>query len=115
VVFCAPPIALVLRAIRKIEITNMRGILLIPLWRGAKFWLHALPDGRHLGNIFRSFWKTRILTRSWGISPKDAFAGKWVFFLALEIDSRGDGSRVDSVVTKERCFGRMFGKDCSCT
>jgi hypothetical protein len=33
----------------------------------------------------------------------------------LEIDSRGDGSQVDSVVTKERCFGRMFGKDCSCT
>jgi hypothetical protein len=115
VVFCAPPIALILRAIRKMEITSMRGILLIPLWRGAKFWLHAFPDGRHLGNIFRSFWKMRILTRSWGISPKDAFAGKWVFFLALEIDSRGDGSQVDSVVTKERCFGRMFGKDCTCT
>jgi hypothetical protein len=30
----------------------MRGVLLIPLWRGAKFWLHAFPDGRHLGNIF---------------------------------------------------------------
>jgi hypothetical protein len=33
VVFCAPPIALILRSIRKIEITTMRGILLIPLWR----------------------------------------------------------------------------------
>jgi hypothetical protein len=31
----------------------------------------------------------------WGTTPKDAFAGKWVVFLALEIDSRGDGGSLE--------------------
>jgi hypothetical protein len=44
-----------------------------------------------VGGIFRSFRKMHIKTRSWGLSPKDAFAGKCVFFLALEINSRGVG------------------------
>jgi hypothetical protein len=92
----------------------MRGVLLIPLWRGARFWLHAFPDGRHLGGVFRSFKQLKIRTRSWGISPKDAFAGRWVFFFALEIDSRGDGGSLESVVLRERCFDRLFDKDCIC-
>jgi hypothetical protein len=56
----------------------------------------------------------KIKTRLWGISPKDAFAGQWVFFLALEIDSRGDGGSLESVVLRERCFGRLFNKECIC-
>jgi hypothetical protein len=119
--YCAPPIALILRVIRKIEVSEMKGVLLIPLWRGACFWLHAFPDmlhafpdGRHLGGVFRSFRQLKIKTRLWGISPKDAFAGKWVFFLALEIDSRGDGRSLESVVSRNYCFGRLFGKDCIC-
>jgi hypothetical protein len=53
--YCAPPIALLLRVIRKIEVSKMKGVLLIPLWRGARFWLHAFPDGRHLGGVFQVF------------------------------------------------------------
>jgi hypothetical protein len=87
--YCAPPIALILRTIRKIEVTKMTGVLLIPLWRGAPSWLHAFPDGRHLGGVFKSFKQLKARTRSWGVSPKDAFAGKWVVFLTLEIDIRG--------------------------
>jgi hypothetical protein len=87
--YCAPLIALILRTIRKIKVSKMTGVLLIPLWRGARFWLHAFPDGRHLGGVFKLFRKLEARTRSWGISPKDAFAGKWVVFLALEIDSWG--------------------------
>jgi hypothetical protein len=112
--YCAPPIALILRTIRKIEVSKMTGVLLIPLWRGARFWLHAFPDGRHLGGVFKSFRKLEARTRSWGISPKDAFAGKWVVFLALEIDSRGDSGSLESVVSQSRCFGRLFGYDCVC-
>ncbi len=63
----------------------MTGVLLIPLWRGARFWLHAFPDGRHLRGAFKSFRQLMARTRSWGLSPKDAFAGKWVVFLALEM------------------------------
>jgi hypothetical protein len=107
VAYCAPPIALIFRVIRKIEVSRMTGVLLIPLW------LSAFPDGRHLSGIFRSFKKLRVKTRSWGLSPKEAFAGRWVFFLALEVDSRGSG-RAESIVARERCFGRLFGKECLC-
>jgi hypothetical protein len=75
-------------------------------------WLHAFPDGRHLGGVFKSFKQLKARTRSWGVSPKDAFAGKWVVFLALEIDSWGDGGSLESVVSHSRCFGRLFGYDC---
>jgi hypothetical protein len=112
--YCAPPIALILRTIRKIEVTKMTGVLLIPLWRGAGFCLHAFSDGRHLGCVFRSFKQLKAKTRSWGVSPKNAFAGKWVVFLALEIDSRGDGGSLESVVSHSLCFGRLFGYDCVC-
>jgi hypothetical protein len=112
--YCAPLITLILRVIRKIEVSKMKRVLLIPLWRGARFWLHSFPDGRHLGGVFRSFRQLKVKTRSWRISPKDAFAGKWVFFLALEIDSRGDGSSLELVVSCNRCFGRLFSKDCIC-
>jgi hypothetical protein len=112
--YCAPPIALILRTIRKIEVTKMTRVLLIPLWRKARFWLHAFPDGRHLGGVFRSFSQLKAKTRSWGTTHKDAFAGKWVFFLALEIDSRGDGSSLVSVVSPSRCFGSLFVKGCIC-
>jgi hypothetical protein len=112
--YCAPPIALILRTIRKIEVTKMTGVLLIPLWRGARFWLHAFPDGRHLGGVFKSFKQLKAKTRSWGMSPKDAFAGKWVTFLVLEIDSRGDGGSFESVVSHSRCFRRLFGYNCVC-
>jgi hypothetical protein len=74
--YCAPPIALILRTIRKKEVTKMTGVLLIPLWRGAPFWLHAFPDGRHLGGVFKSFKQLKARTRLWGLSPKDAFAGQ---------------------------------------
>jgi hypothetical protein len=112
--YCAPPIALILRVIRKIEVTRMKGVLLIPLWRGARFWLHAFPDGRHLGGVFRSFRQLKVKTRWLGISPKDAFAGKWVFFLALEIDSRRDGESLESLVSRDRCFGCQYNKECIC-
>jgi hypothetical protein len=108
---CAPPIALMLRTIRKVEVTKMTGVLLIPLWRGARFWLHAFPDGRQLGGVFRSFRKLKAKTSSWGITPKDTFAGKWVVFLALEIDSCGDGGSLESVKSHSCCFGRLFGCD----
>jgi hypothetical protein len=112
--YCAPPIALILRTIRKIEVIKMTGVLRIPLWRGARFWLHAFPDGRHLGGVFKSFRQLKAKTKSWGTSPKDAFAGRWVTFLVLKIDSRGDGGSLESVVSHSRCFGRLFGYDCVC-
>jgi hypothetical protein len=36
--YMAPPVSLVSRCISKIVITRMSGLLLIQLWRSAKFW-----------------------------------------------------------------------------
>jgi hypothetical protein len=36
--YAAPPVSLVLRRIRKIAITQMSGVLIISLWKNAKFW-----------------------------------------------------------------------------
>jgi hypothetical protein len=46
----------------------MSGILIIPLWRGAKFWLIAFPDGRHLAGVFKLVRKMRIKTHCGGVS-----------------------------------------------
>jgi hypothetical protein len=46
--YVAPPVSMVTRVIKKIAITWMTGVLLIPLWKSAKFWSFAFPDGRHL-------------------------------------------------------------------
>jgi hypothetical protein len=112
--YCAPPIALILRTIRKIEVTKRTGVLLFPLCCGARFWLHAFPNGRQLGGVFKSFRQLKAKTRSWGMSPKEAFAGSWVTFLVLEIDSRGDVGSLESVVSHSRCFGCLFGYNCVC-
>jgi hypothetical protein len=48
VAYCAPPIALTWQVIQKIKVSSMSGILIIPLWCGAKFWLSAFSDGRLL-------------------------------------------------------------------
>jgi hypothetical protein len=45
VAYCAPPIAMMTRVIAKIEVSWMTGVLLVPLWRGAKSWSHSFPDG----------------------------------------------------------------------
>jgi hypothetical protein len=113
VVYCAPPVSLILRVVRKIEKSVVTGVLLVPIWRGAKFWLPVFEDGRHLNGVFSVLRKLRIKTTSWSASPKDAFAGKWVWFLALKIESKGIGF-IGSVVKRDRCFRRLFGKECTC-
>jgi hypothetical protein len=113
VVYCAPPISMILRVVRKLEKSRAKGVLLVPLWRGAKFWLHAFPDGRHLSGLFTEMKKMRIRTESWSVSPKDCFGGKLVYFLALRIQGTGIGFQ-ESVVAKGRCFSRLFDKDCVC-
>jgi hypothetical protein len=42
--YAAPPVSLVMRTIRKMAITVMKGVLIIPLWKNAKFWTFAFRD-----------------------------------------------------------------------
>jgi hypothetical protein len=112
--YCAPLVALIMKVIRKIEASVMSGVVLVPLWRGAKFWLSAFPDWRHLSSRFSRMLKLEAKTRAWGVSPKDAFAGPIVTFLALEIAEGVFTGPGESLVDKKRCFGRLFNKECVC-
>jgi hypothetical protein len=52
--YAAPPVSLVMRTIRKVAITLMSGILILPLCKNAKFWTFAFRDGIHLNAMFDS-------------------------------------------------------------
>jgi hypothetical protein len=107
--YLAPPVSLIVRAVKKISISVMTGVLVIPLWKGAKFWNKAFPDGRHLASMFSGFEKDRIRTRAWETSKKDLIGGKQIFFLILRIASTGDGM-IKSEVDKDRCFRRIVAE-----
>jgi hypothetical protein len=60
--YVAPPVSLVMRTICKIAITVMSGILIIPLWKNAKFWTFAFRNGIHLNSMFDSVQIVRMHT-----------------------------------------------------
>jgi hypothetical protein len=111
--YAAPPVSLVIRCIRKIVVTRMTGLLLIPMWRSARFYTFAFPDGRHLASVFSEMSVVRIATVNWDISVKDAIGNKTISFLALRIASTGCGDLV-SLPAASRCMRVLFGKTCNC-
>jgi hypothetical protein len=36
--YAAPPVTFVMRTIRKTAVSKMRGVIIVPLWKGTKFW-----------------------------------------------------------------------------
>jgi hypothetical protein len=94
---------------------SLSGVLLIPLWRSARFWCFTFPDGRHLASVFCSMEVVPITTLHWDILTKhDAIGGKLVRFFALGISSFGD-SVIESKVGPGRCMHLCFGKPCNCS
>jgi hypothetical protein len=112
--YIAPPVSLVTRVIRKIAVSKMSGLLLIPLWKSAKFWSFAFPDGRHLCDVFGSLEKLSLRTSNWDVSTKDVIGNNVVTFLALHNASSGS-SVLESKVGVGRCFRLLFGKPCYCS
>ena len=47
VAWICPPVSLVIPAVKKLCVTRMSGVLIVPLWRSASFWTILFPDGRH--------------------------------------------------------------------
>jgi hypothetical protein len=110
--YVAPPVSLVVRVIKKISMTKMSGVLLIPLWKGARFWTKAFPDGAHLASIFSGFETRRLHTSAWDTSKKDMLGGRNVNFLILGIESDGRGVIQESI-SGRRCFRRrVAGTEC---
>jgi hypothetical protein len=110
--FAAPPVSLVMRTIRKAAVTEMGGILLVPLWKGAKFWTWAFRDGRHLNGMFANLQLIRMKALAWEISPKDRAGGSDLQFLVLGLNGVRGAGALESVPGKGRCFRKLFGKDC---
>jgi hypothetical protein len=114
-IYAAPPVSLIIRFIRKLaESKAVSGLLLIPLWKSAKFWNFGFSDGRHLNGLFSGFEKRHILTDSWDITHKDRIGRKAITFLCIWINLCPSESPLESVVGSDRCIRIMFGKPCFC-
>jgi hypothetical protein len=84
-VFAAPPVSLVMRTIHKAaSAMGMTGILIIPLWKNAKFWILAFRDGTHLNQMFESVQIVRLHTFACEFARKDVIGGKEIQFLVLK-------------------------------
>jgi hypothetical protein len=79
--YAAPPVSLVLRTIRKIVITEMMGVLIILLWKNAKFWTFGFRDRTHLNTMFNNVQIVCMHTLAWEFSKKDVIEGKEIQFL----------------------------------
>jgi hypothetical protein len=82
-----PPVSLVMQTIRKIAITAISGVLIIPLWKNAKFWTFAFRDGIHLNSMFDSVQIVPMHTLAWEFSKKDVIGGKENQLLVIKIGS----------------------------
>jgi hypothetical protein len=111
--YAAPPVSLVMRTIHKAGIVTMNGILVVPLWKGAKFWVFTFCDGIHLNGIFKEMHLVRMTAVAWEISLRDRIGGKELQFLVLVLDSKRTGAGdLESVPGKGGCFRALFGKCC---
>jgi hypothetical protein len=107
--FCSTPC--VMRRIRKIAMTVMSGVLVIPLWMNAKFWTFAFRDGAHLNEMFDHV--QIVHTLAWEFAmKKDVIGGKEIQFLVIQISNVRGPRALESLPGKGRCFKQLFGRDC---
>lgn len=57
---CVPPPDLIQAAIEHIVHCKAKGLMIVPLWRSADFWLSLCPDGRHINSIFFDGFQGRL-------------------------------------------------------
>jgi hypothetical protein len=96
--------------------SDMRGLLLIPLWSGARFWASAFRDGRHANRVFTGVEVRRVRTFAWRRTERDQIGGKSMRFLVLHFVSTGTDAVKDgmSEIGQRRCIRRIFDQDCFC-
>ena len=46
-----PPVSIIYRVIRKLEVDQVQGVLVVPFWKSAVFWPLLCPNGRFISNI----------------------------------------------------------------
>jgi hypothetical protein len=110
--YAAPPVTFVMRTIRKAALVRMGGVLIVPLWRSARFWTYAFRDGRHLNAMFSSVQVVRMKTKAWEIATKNILNGKEQQFLAIQFASTASVGGLESQLGDGRCFRKLFKKPC---
>jgi hypothetical protein len=108
--------------IRKAAATpRLRGALVIPLWKTAKFWTFAHRDGVHLNGLFAEMQIVRMKTMAWELSRKDIIGGKEIQFLVggkeiqflvLRFSGKVGVEALESKKGAGRCFLGLFGRKC---
>jgi hypothetical protein len=114
--YVAPPVSLICRVMRKISVSPAcKGILIVPLWRSARFWTAAFEDGRHLNGLFALMRCVRLetLALDTSLTAHDAIGGKSLQFLALSFNSATRTSHFESISSPERCIRCLFTRHCS--
>jgi hypothetical protein len=102
-----------MRTIRKIAMTVMSCVLVIPLWKNAKFWTFAFRDGVHLNEMFDDVQIVRMHTLAWEFTmEKDVIGGKEIQFLVIKISNVRGPRALESLPGEGRCFKQLFGRDC---
>jgi hypothetical protein len=72
-----------MRTIRKASVVQLSGVLIIPLWKNAKFWNFAFCDGTHLNAMFGSVQIVCMHTLAWEFSKKYVIVGKELQLLVM--------------------------------
>jgi hypothetical protein len=110
--YAAPLVTFVMCAIRKAAVSKMRGVITVPLWKGAKFWTYGYRDRVHLNGLFAEMHVVRMRAHAWEISLKDMVGEKELQFLVLVLATARDSSVLESVTGEGRFFRKLFGKTC---
>jgi hypothetical protein len=111
-VYAASPVTLVMRTIKKAAASKLNGIIVVPLWKGAKFLTYAFGDGIHLNGLFEAMSIVCMRAHFWEISRKDLIDCKELQFLDLVIGVVCSASDLESSLGKGRCFRKLFRKEC---
>jgi hypothetical protein len=112
-IYAAPLVTFVMPTIQKAAASKLNGIIVVPLWKGAKFWTYAFRDSIHLNGLFEAMSIVRMRAHSWEISRKDLIGGKELQFLVLVIDVVCSASNLESLLGKLfRLFRKLFEKEC---
>jgi hypothetical protein len=114
-VYAAPPVSLALRTIRKAANVILGGVLIVPLWKSAKFWTVTFDDDRHLSCVFAGMQIVRMRELAWEITARDRLGGHKLQFLVLCFKEGKVEQPLESLQGEGRCFRILFNNSCECS
>jgi hypothetical protein len=103
-VYAAPLVSLALRTIRNAADVILGGVLIVSLWKSAKYWTLAFDGGRQLNPVFAGMQIVRMRALAWEITARDSPLGRELQFLVLCLKV----GKVERLLESPRGEGRCF-------